>query len=129
MEMLQISCQLVIAVCMLVYLFSLQQSIGQGREGEKHEQHRRRETALGFLSLGFTVAVLAVMVIGTAKLLRGARATWLRLTGRHDSILSAISAMTRPFGTKSYGGAVPEVAGCEVGEVGPQVEEAGFQNV
>lgn len=120
MEMLCISCQLVIAVCTLLYLFSLQQSIEQGREGEEQEHHRRREIALGFLSLGFTVAVLAVMVIGTARLVRGARATWLRLSGRHDSILSAISATTQPFGPTSYGSVVPEVGGCEVGEVGPQ---------
>ena len=63
--------ELVIAVCTLVFLFNLQQAVDSGREGLV--QHKRREMALGFLSLAFTVVVLAVTVVGTDKLARGAQ--------------------------------------------------------
>ena len=90
-----ILCELVITSCTLVFLFNLHQAVDSGREG--FVQHRRREMALGFLSLAFTVAVLAVTVVGTDNLARGARTVWTR-----------VSTETR--GRRSGGGAVVSAA-------------------
>ena len=79
--MLCILCELVIAACTLVFLFSLQQATYDGREGAV--EHTRREMALGFLSLAFTAAVLLVMVIGTEKLTRVTRTVWTRVNASH----------------------------------------------
>ena len=84
--------ELVIAVCTLVFLFNLQQAVDSGRE-EGFVQHKRRETALVFLSLAFTVAVLVVTVVGTEKLAQGARTA---LTHFH----------TASGGTRLGGGAI-----------------------
>ena len=69
--MLCIACELVVAVCTLVHLFNLQQAVDSA--GALVVEHRSREIAFGFLSLGFTVAVLAVMTIGVDKLVRSGR--------------------------------------------------------
>ena len=71
MEILCIVCELVISVCTLVYLFSLQKTADSTREGLV--QQRPRDLALGFTSLVISLVVLAVMVIGIDKLTRGAK--------------------------------------------------------
>ena len=60
MDMLCIVCELVVAVCTLVYLFNLQQTV-DGENGGSLE-HRSREMTLGFMSLGFTVATLLSLI-------------------------------------------------------------------
>lgn len=70
MDILCIVCELVISVCTLVYLFSLQKTADNSREG--FVQHRQREVALGFMSLVISLVVLAILVIGIEKLTRGA---------------------------------------------------------
>ena len=70
MEILCIACELVISVCTLVCLFSLQTTADNSWEGSV--QHRQRDVALGFMSLVISLVVLAVLVIGIEKLTRGA---------------------------------------------------------
>ena len=86
MDMLCISCELVVAVCTLVYQFNLQQAMDSGRRIELIE-HRSREMALGFLSFAFTVVTLVVMAIGIEKVARSGRAVWTRVRDpwRHSS--------------------------------------------
>ena len=60
MEILCIACELVISVCTLVYLFSLQTTADNSWEGSV--QHRQRDVALGFMSLVISLVVLAVLV-------------------------------------------------------------------
>ena len=57
-----ILCELVITSCTLVFLFNLHQAVDSGREG--FVQHKRRQMALGFLSLAFTLAALTLMAVG-----------------------------------------------------------------
>ena len=78
MDMVCIVCELVVTVCTLVYLFNLQQTIDSGQE--KHMGHGSREMALVFLSLGFTVATLVVMAIGTDKIAQSGRSIWVRVS-------------------------------------------------
>ena len=73
-DLLCISCELVVAVCTLLYLFNLQQARDGGQEIPI--DHISRETALGFLSLSFTVATLVVMAIGIEKVVRSGRTAW-----------------------------------------------------
>ena len=70
MEIVCILCELVITVCTLLFLFSMQQSVDSSREG--FIQHRRREMALGFLSLAFTEGMLVVTMVGVDRLTQGA---------------------------------------------------------
>ena len=77
LDMLCIVCELVVAVCTLVYLFNLQQTV-DGENGGSLE-HRSREMTLGFMSLGFTLATLVVMAIGADKLAQSGRTVWARL--------------------------------------------------
>ena len=77
MDMMLIACELVIAVCTLVYLFSLQHSVDSGVDGAS--QHKRRDMAFGFLSLACTSGVLFGTVIGADKLARVAHTVWTRV--------------------------------------------------
>ena len=94
MELVCILCEMVIAVCTLVFLFSLQQSLDSGQEG--FVQHRRSEMALGFLSLAFTVTVLAVAAIGTDRLTQGARTVWTHVSGNHMTAAQVGTGMEQP---------------------------------
>ena len=85
MDMMCIVCELGVVVCTLVHLFNLRATIHSGREGLT--EHRSREIALGFLSLGFTSAVLVVMAIGTERILRTGRTVWARVSGHLGATL------------------------------------------
>ena len=85
MEMVVIVCELVVAVCTLVYLFSLQHSVDSGVDGVS--QDRRRDVAYGFVSLALTLAVLVVMAIGVDKLVQCGQAVWTRFSTNLDSAL------------------------------------------
>ena len=74
-----VACELVIAVCTLVHLFNLQQTLHSGQD--RRTDGVSTEMALGFLSLGFTVATLVVMVLGTDKIARSGRTVWARVSG------------------------------------------------
>ena len=80
MDMLCIVCELVVAVCTLVHLFNLQHSVVGGQEWAL--ENGGREKALGFLSLGLTLATLVVMAIGTEKLVQSGRTVVARVTGK-----------------------------------------------
>lgn len=84
MEMLCVFCELVIAVCTLVYLFNLQQTADSSRD-----------LALSFLSLTFTVAVFAMAVIGPDRVSRGAHTVLSRISGTPRSPLAG-EALRRP---------------------------------
>lgn len=88
MDMVVIACELVVAVCTLVYLFSLQRSVATGMDGAS--QHRRMDMAMGFLSLAFTLAVLIVTAIGADKLAQGAHAVWERVSAASLSVFGAM---------------------------------------
>ena len=70
MEMVCISCEAVVTVLTLVYLFHLQDMA----------QADDREIALAFLSLAATLVAMAGAAIGAATILRAARATWTHVT-------------------------------------------------
>ena len=57
MEMMLIVCELVVAVCTLAYLFSLQHLVDSGVD--EVSQSRHKDVAFGSLSLAFTLPVLA----------------------------------------------------------------------
>ena len=81
-----VACELVIAVCTLVHLFNLQQTLHSGQD--RRTDGVSTEMALGFLPLGFTVATLAVMAIGTEKIVRSGRAVLARVTENLETTLS-----------------------------------------
>ena len=83
----------VIAVCTLVYLFSLRHAVVSGVDGAV--QHKRRDMVFGFLSLAFTLVVLVVTVIGADKLARGAHAAWERVSETSARSLSVFGPMRR----------------------------------
>ena len=93
MDMMLIACELVIAVCTLVYLFSLRHAVVSGVDGAV--QHKRRDMVFGFLSLAFTLVVLVVTVIGADKLARGAHAAWERVSETSARSLSVFGPMRR----------------------------------
>ena len=95
MDMMLIACELVIAVCTLVYLFSLQHSV------DSESQTRRKDMVFGFLSLACTLGVLAVTAIGADKLARGARAAWTRVSETSAGSVSVFGRVRRRshFGT------------------------------
>ena len=91
-----ILCELVITSCTLVFLFNLHQALDSGRDG--FVQHKRRQMALGFLSLAFTLAALTLMAVGIDKLRRGARTVWTRVStefigGRRSSRGAVVPAV------------------------------------
>ena len=92
MEMAVIVCELVVAVCTLVYLFSLQHSVDNG--AGRLSQYKSRDIALGFLSLAFTLGVLVVTAIGPEMLARSALAAWSHATAASVSVI-------RPMGQRS----------------------------
>ena len=94
-----------IAVCTLVFLFSLQQA---GHIGEEGVQNRRKDMALGFMSLAFTVAVLAVTVVGTDQLTRVAHTVWSHVSGTVVNSTLVGGARKRTHGgDPSFGVVVP----------------------
>lgn len=74
-NILCIACEVVVTVCALVYLFHLRHSVDTARARAMHD----RELALAFLSLGVTLATLAVTAVGTGKAALATRAAWARI--------------------------------------------------
>ena len=85
MEVACIVCELVVVSCTLVHLWGLH-CRPEGVEVGALE-HRRRDMVLGFLSLAFTLAVLAMTAIGTDKLVRSGRTIWTYIRGNRSTIL------------------------------------------
>ena len=121
MEIVVIVCELVIAVCTLVYLFGLQHSVDSGVDAVS--QHSRREMALGFLSLAFTLGVLVVTAIGTDKVTRGVHALVSRVRATSAHSLSVFGPMTRRGECSTSVGIVP-VSGDEAVDNQEAVEVA-----
>ena len=112
MDLVVIFCELVIAVCTLVYLFSLRHSLGNSMDETSHGeddslQHRPRDIAFGFLSLACTLAVLLATVIGPDKLARGAQAAWTRVSETSVRSLSVFRHMRRCSDFSTSVGVVP----------------------
>ena len=107
MDVLCNVCELVVAVCTLVYLFNLQQATNNTREGRI--EHVRREMALGFLTLAFTVATLVVMAIGIEKLVQSGRAAWARVSGNRGATLPDGGVSNVHSEVNTSVGAVPAV--------------------